>query len=158
MICLSANKQGAELLLDYLGGTLDTTLRAELERHAEQCAECRDLLAVSKRMEEWPAPPVSSDFDARLYARIAREEAARPWWRKLIWRPAFPVAVAAGAVLVLALFVNGPGAGTETNETPTQVRPANGADIEQVEQALEDLELLMPLNASSPNQSSQGKM
>jgi anti-sigma factor RsiW len=158
MTCLSANKQGADLLLGYLGGTLDPAQRAEVERHAGQCAECRGLLAVSTRLEEWAAPPVSSDFDARLYARIAREEAVRPgWingWKRFLWRPAVPVAAAACAVVALALLVTGPG----TQETPTQVRPAISTEIEQVDQALEDLELLMPLDAASVGQPSRGKI
>jgi len=153
MICLSANKQGADILLDYLGGTLDPARKAELESHVEACAECRELLAVSTRMEEWSAPPVSSDFDARLYARIAREETARPWW-KLLWRPAVPLA-AACAVLALALVIDNPG--LEEN-LPTQPGPAMNADIEQVEQAFEDLELLMPLNAAAPVQPTPDKM
>jgi anti-sigma factor RsiW len=158
MICLSANKQGADILLDYLGGSLDPARKVELERHVEECAECRKLLEVSARLDEWPAPEISSDFDARLYARIAQENAAQPWWRKFLWRPAVPLA-AAGVVLVLALFVNGP----DVQDAPKQVRPENTADILQAEQALEDLELLMPLDASSAghasqDQASQGKM
>jgi anti-sigma factor RsiW len=158
MICLSANKQGADILLGYLGGTLDPAQRAEVERHAEQCAECRGLLAVSTQLDEWAAPPISSNFDARLYARIA-EEANQPWWRRLLWRPSVPVAAAAFAVVVLALFIAGPG----TQETAIQVHPGNGSEIEQVDQALEDLELLMPLDASfaapsSIDQSSSGKI
>ncbi|MGH9593653.1 MAG: zf-HC2 domain-containing protein [Bryobacteraceae bacterium] len=152
MICLSANKQGADLLLGYLGGTLDAAQRADVERHAEQCGECRGLLAVSTRLEEWAAPAVSPDFDERLYARIA-QEAEKPWWRRLPWRPAIPVAAAAFVVVVLALFVAGPG----TQETAPQAPPGNGIEIEQVDQALEDLELLMPLDAASTGPSSPGQ-
>jgi anti-sigma factor RsiW len=152
MICLSASKQGADTLLGYLGGTLDPAQRAEVERHAEQCAECRGLLAVSTQLEEWTAPAVSADFDARLYARIA-QEAQKPWWRRMLWRPALPVAAAAFAVLALALFVTGPG----TQETPTEVRPGNATEIQQVDQALEDLELLMPLDSSSAAPASAGQ-
>src|SRR5262249_22054427 len=71
VICLSKNKQGPDLLIGHLEGTLDAAQSAELQRHAQECAECRGLLGVWNQMGEFPAPEVSRDFDARLYAKIA---------------------------------------------------------------------------------------
>ena len=137
MICLSKNEQGAELLTGYLAQTLDAADSADLEAHFQHCDECRGLLMVWERLDDFTAPEVSPGFDARLTARIAAEAARQPWWRRLLWRPAVPL-VAAGALVALALYVKLP----STPDAPQQV---NGAEIEQVAQAVDDLDLLTPI-------------
>ena len=139
MICLSKSEQGAESLAGYLAKTLDAAKMAELDRHVQECADCRGLVAVWERLDEFAAPEVSSGFDARLYARIAADEARRSsWWRRLLWRPIAPLA-AAVALVALVLFVRVPG-------TPDVTKQASNADIEQVAQALDDLDLLIPID------------
>jgi anti-sigma-K factor RskA len=137
MNCLSKNEQGAELLAGYLAKTLDAAGRAELEAHFQECSECRGLVTVWERLDEFSAPEVSPGFDARLRARIAAETARRAWWRRLLWRPAVPL-VAAGALVAVALFVQLP-------RTPDAPVPPNKAEIEQVAQAVDDLDLLTPI-------------
>jgi hypothetical protein len=137
MICLSANKQGADVLIEYLGRTLDPVRTAELERHFEECADCRGLVRVWTALDEWPAPEVSADFDQRLYARIAAEERL-PWWKKISWKPAIPLA--ACATLIAGFFLMRPPETTE--QLKAKIEPVN---IEQVEQALEDIDLLTPV-------------
>ncbi|HEY2844237.1 MAG TPA: zf-HC2 domain-containing protein [Bryobacteraceae bacterium] len=134
MICLTKNEQGAELLTAYLAKTLDADGMAEVHSHIRECADCRGLAAVWARLDEFAAPEVAPGFDARLYARIAAKAAQRPWWRRLLWRPAIPL-VAAGALVALALFVQGP-------RTPDVSKQPSQADIEQVAQAVDDLDLL----------------
>jgi anti-sigma factor RsiW len=149
MTCLKNNKEGADILIEYLAGTLDPARQAALERHAAECPECRGLLGVWTTLDEFKAPEVSPDFDARLYARIAAEKSA-PWWRRLLW-PAGPIAwwkpaipVAACAALAVALIVRGPAGGPADGNKQAKVEPVS---MEQVEQALEDLELLAPVPA-----------
>jgi len=142
MICLRENEQGADLLIGYLEGTLPEAERAELDRHAAACAECRGMLEVQQDLDEFPAPEVSPDFDARLYARIAGGE-QKAWWRRLLWRPIVPLAAAAAWAVVLIVQTQAPA-------VPAVEKAANDAQIpqiEMVEQALEDMELLMPLEA-----------
>lgn len=153
MECLHNNKQGADLLIQHLSGTLDPARTAELERHTKECPDCRGLLAVWDRLDDLPAPAVSENFDQRLYARIANETQL-PWWRKMwlptaslwrpLWKPVLPVA-AACAVLVLALSVRNP----DATDTVKQVRieQNGGGEAEQVVQALDDLELLSPVGS-----------
>ena len=86
MICLTKNDQGAELLTGYLAKTLDTAGMAEVDRHIQECADCRGLVSVWEKLDEFAAPEVTADFDARLYARMAAEDARQPWWRRLLWR------------------------------------------------------------------------
>ena len=70
MICLTKNEQGAELLTGYLAKTLDAAGMAEVDRHIQDCAECRGLVSVWEKLDEFAAPEVTAGFDARLYARI----------------------------------------------------------------------------------------
>lgn len=143
MICLSKHEQGADLLASYLAKTLDAPRMAELDRHIQECADCRGLASVWERLDEFAVPAVSPDFDARLYARIAREEARLLGWRRWLWRPVAPLAVAAAAVAVAVLLLHSPG----TPDAAKQASPtSNNAEIEQVAQAVDDLNLLIPID------------
>ena len=149
MICLSKHEQGADLLASYLAKTLDAPRVAELDRHLRECADCRGLASVWERLDEFAVPAVSPDFDARLYARIAREEARislSSWsstWRRWLWPPVAPLAAAA-AVAALVLFLHVPGRPDAAKQaSPT---PSNKAEIEQVAQAVDDLNLLIPID------------
>jgi len=161
MDCLHNNQQGADLLVQHLSGTLDPARAAELERHEQECPDCRALLAVWNRLDDLPAPAVSEDFDTRLYARIA-EETRLPWWRRMwlptasrwrpMWRPALPAAAAACAVVVLALFIHDPDAVdpvTDDAAKQARIEPNGTGDVEQMVQALDDLELLSPVSPGS---------
>lgn len=142
MICLSKNEQGADLLAGYLAKTLDGARMAELDRHIRECADCRGLATVWERLDEFAAPEVTPGFDARLYARMAAGETRRAaWWRRWLWRPVAPLAVAA-ALMALALFVHVPG-------TPDAPKQTNKTEIEQVAQALDDMDLLIPITGSA---------
>ena len=136
MICLTKNDQGAELLTGYLAKTLDTAGMAEVYRHIQECADCRGLVSVWEKLDEFAAPEVTADFDARLYARMAADDARQPWWRRLLWRPAVPL-VAAGALVGLGLLM--------VPRTPNVATQPNQMDIEQVAQAVDDLDLLTPI-------------
>ncbi len=110
-------------------------------KHEEgvECPTCRDLASVWERLDEFEAPEVTPGFDARLYARIAADEARRAtWWRRWIWRPA-PLVAAAAAVAAVVLFLHVP----RQPDAPTQ---ASKVEIEQVAQAVDDLDLLVPLD------------
>jgi len=150
MKCLCKDNNGIDRLMEYLGGPGTAGRRAELELHAQECAECRGLLRAWSALDEFRAPEVSANFDQKLYARIARENEA-PWpvrmWRTL--RPAGPVAwwkmaipAAACAVLVAVLAVRVP-YGAADGDKSAKVEPVN---IEQVEQALDDMDLLSPVS------------
>ncbi|MCU1334975.1 MAG: putative transrane anti-sigma factor [Bryobacterales bacterium] len=140
MICLGKNQQGADLLTGYLAKTLDAARTAELNQHVQECADCRSLIAVWERLDEFAAPEITPGFDARLYARIAADEMRPSWWRRLLWRPVAPLAAAAAVVAVLALFLRVPG-------TPDASKQASNVEIEQVAQAVDDLDLLIPIGS-----------
>jgi anti-sigma factor RsiW len=143
MMCPTRDKQSAEILLEYCAGTLDPDRASEFEKHAAECAECGRQVASQRALwqtlDQWTPAEISPDFDARLYARIAREEAVRPWkrWFAWGWKPAL-ITVAAGAAIVIGLFVRQPQPPSRTDTV----------DIDQVEHALEDLDMLTPLPAA----------
>ena len=150
MIALKNNKQGAEILTDYCAGTLDPVRTSELETHLQECAECRNLAeaqrAVWGMLEVWKPIEVSPDFDAKLYARIARERTESGWRRWLFWKPVAALA-GVGAVLALALLVRMPDSTSHVQSDPSrQVQiSSEKIDVDQVEQALEDMDLLAPV-------------
>lgn len=109
------------------------------KKHEEgvECLDCQALARVWEKLDDFPVPDVSPDFDARLYARIAKEEARRPWWYRLLWPPIAPVAIAAVAAVVL--YVHSPA-------IPDASKQSSKAEIEQVAQAVDDLDLLTPID------------
>ena len=143
MDCPQQNSDGVELIIAYAARTLDTANEAAFERHLEVCASCREMATAQRTvwsaLEELTPLPVSSNFDAKLYQRIA-EEQQHTWWQRLFranwsWRPAMPVA-AACAVLIVALLVKNSG----PTVVPQPVQPS--LQIEQVERALDDMDML----------------
>ena len=123
MFCMTQSKEGAEILLDYCARALDPPQRRSSNVILKHCADCRRLVEAQKEvweaLDQWRTPAVSPNFDARLYARIAGEE-AEPAWKQLA-APDFaaggcrcrsgsrwcPLA-AACAVLAVALTVHAP--------------------------------------------------
>jgi anti-sigma-K factor RskA len=147
MNCPMETREKTQALLDYCAGRLDSRAAALLEQHIESCSDCRALRdgqqTVWKALEAWEAPPVTANFDRRLYERI-ETRANVSWWNTLwqpvrpgVLRPAFAVA-AVCVVMVAGFLLEGPNGSAPS--TP-QV-PAETVEAEQVERTLEDLEML----------------
>jgi len=115
--------------------------------HLRECAECAAFASaqrsVAAALELWEAPPVSADFDRRLYQRIEQDV---PWWDFLVrpFRPLagprwLPVAAAAGLMVAVGVWVERPG------ETPTIV-PASAQiqalPADQAADALQDMQVM----------------
>ena len=156
MECPIENRDGAELMIAYGAGTLAPETEFALEQHLELCAKCRETARAQKEvwssLDSWPPAPVSPNFDERLYERIAAEEQSK-WWRRLFhanwsWRPAMPVA-AACAALIAAFLLKGP---ANEQGVPAQTLPR--PQIEQVERALDDMEMLKQLGVTTAPESS----
>jgi len=68
----------AELIVGYGARTWDPDTTAAFERHIESCAECCQAAALQKAvwkaLDEWHDTPISSNFDQRVFQRIARED------------------------------------------------------------------------------------
>jgi anti-sigma factor RsiW len=135
-----------ERLVDYAAGALDPESARALVRHFAGCAPCRSMAAgqtaVWKALDEWEAPPVSPDFNRRLYRRID-EEVRLSWWERLTrpFRPmplrqALPLTATAGLLLVAGLLVQHP-----VRFAPA-AQPGETVRADQVERTLDDLDLL----------------
>jgi anti-sigma factor RsiW len=163
MNCPTKRNEDAETLLDYCARKLSPTQTAEFEIHLKQCADCSRLVDAQKEvwgaLEAWTPAPVSMNFDARLYARIAQEQAAPAWqtWLRRIFQPPIPYPMWKSAVpLVAACALLAAGLSMRMPDAPNPSHPqlhADKVDIEQVEQALEDFDILTP-----PAQTSTGSM
>jgi anti-sigma-K factor RskA len=178
MDCIKNKKNGMEILTDYCAGILDPAVAFEIDTHIQQCAECRETVeaqrVVWEMLDAWTPLEVSRNFDARLYARIAAEQ-TEPAWRQWLhrvfhpatpyplWKPAVSLA-AAGAMVALALAVlpgviedKTPFAHTtqpaytqlaHKGTTVQNVASSDEIDLEQVQQALDDMEMLTPVGQS----------
>jgi hypothetical protein len=148
MNCQKSSNQ-PELVFDYVAGSGDQ----EFERHLNECGDCAKVVAAQREvwesLDRLNTPQVSQDFDARLYARIAQEEAVPAWkqWLNRILHPAVPMApwkpavsmAALCAVLAVGLMMRPPKPAADT----AQVH-GDRVDIEQVANALDELDLLSP--------------
>jgi anti-sigma factor RsiW len=151
---MTCPRKDVELFTRRASGRLDQAEAEAVETHLRGCTECRATAeaqrAVWNALDEWPAAPVSDDFDRRLMARI-EAEAATPWWRSfsevlrhVSWKSAIPVAAACAAIFAIFLLQS------PATHTPRQ-KPV---DIEQVESALDDVDMLNQLGAAVPVQPS----
>ena len=146
MKCPSETRESAEILLAYSSGELDHERTAWLKAHLEGCAACREFVngqkAVWESLDLWEAPPVSMDFDRRLYHRIEEQVS---WWdmmvrpfRSLLVRQGLPLAAAATLLIAAGLLLDRP--------SVTPVAPPESAQVElqpdQMESALDQVETL----------------
>ena len=142
----------------HAAGRLSASEAAAFEAHLGECPACRNAAeqhrAVWNALDEWPAVQVSDDFDRRLQARIVAEE-AEPWWKRvwpgmsISWKPAISVAAACAAILIIFLLQGpflerGPMPWTGTQTVQQKV------DIDQVESALDDVDMLNQLGGAVP--------
>ena len=144
MTCPKQKKQDEQILLEYCSGTLDERRSGEVRNHAAECAECAAWIAEQRAawsaLDEFAAPSVSPGFNARLYRRIEQQQRGG-WWKQFwhaAWKPTLATA-AAGAALAIGLMVPVPRSG----DAPTKAS-VESVDMDQVEHALDDLDLLTP--------------
>jgi len=161
MLCLKDTKEGAELLLDFCAGSLEAARSAELERHIESCATCREIVvaqrAVWDALGQWKAPAVSPDFNSRMYARVSGEASGWRKWLPGVFQPAVPYSIWKSAALAAAcavLVVGFVAPSLHFREPAPQVEVDRGdkgdkVDIEQVANTLEELDMLTLAPASA---------
>ncbi|MFN3325008.1 MAG: anti-sigma factor family protein [Bryobacteraceae bacterium] len=146
--CRPHSPEQQEALVAYSAGRMGAARARELERHiadCEHCARfCREQQAVWGALDGWQAAAISRDFDHRLMARIEAHTRRPQWlrWTEALagWRVAAP-ALALGLVVAVGIFVTGDGA-PDPGLTARSVEIAEPVDFDQVESALDDLEML----------------
>ncbi len=161
MNCPIRTEETAELLLAYTARRLDPAKTAILESHMDVCAECAEFRIkqelVWQALDSWEAPQVTPDFNRRLYQRIECEAAA-PWYSRLfltpwaMWKPAIPLAFA--GMLIMAGFVLDHPFSVNPPSAPPAIR-VSVTEAEQVENALDDLQLLRQLDSGATSSQSE---
>ncbi|HLK68807.1 MAG TPA: hypothetical protein VKU19_35495 [Bryobacteraceae bacterium] len=152
MKCPIETQEQAEWLLAYNSGRLNAERTAMLEAHMRACRACQEFAGSQKMVWEtldtWEAPPVSLDFDRRLYQRIEQEVSwldrlVRPF-RPLLFRQGLPIAAMAGLVLVAGLLFQRP-----VVVPPSAVPESAKVEVlapDQVEHALDEMEAMREFN------------
>jgi anti-sigma factor RsiW len=135
--CPLQSEEHAQLLLSYCARRLDPARTAVLQRHIDLCPACRAFLEsqqlVSDALDTWNNSPISHDFDTNLLQRIRDDRGPARWLGAISWKPALPAA----AILALWIIAYP----TQPNTAP----PPDAVQAEQVERALEDLDMLQQL-------------
>jgi anti-sigma factor RsiW len=164
MHCLMKSQEEAALLLDYCAGRLNDSSAREVQRHMAECVACSEFVAGQQAlwnvMNNWPAPPVSTDFDLGLERRI--READSSSWIERAWhglRPAFARPALALAALCMVMV-----AGLLLQNPRTGVAPADDSHVrvekiepEQVERALDDMQMLRELSSAPSPEGTSSK-
>lgn len=112
---MTACEREREAIGALVDGQLEGAERAELEAHLAGCTGCRQELDELQRLAAafaaLPAVEPPADFEARFWARIAREaDAPRGFAARLraLFSPAGFVAAGVVAAAALLLFMNAP--------------------------------------------------
>jgi anti-sigma factor RsiW len=102
---MSCSERHADLIA-YIDDELEPAVRAELESHLAGCEECQAALAAERRLTASFAAlaPVElpGDFEARFWARIARESEKPKGWRERLFTRRFSLVVGGAAAAALA--------------------------------------------------------
>jgi hypothetical protein len=148
MKCPSETPKSVELLLALSAGKLEGPQTVALAEHAAACPACRAFTAaqdaVWQSLDGWEAPPVSADFDRRLYRRIEQETS---WWdlflrplRSLMVHRALPIAAAAGLLIAVGLWIERPTAlPVAAVSEAAQMEPI---PPDQAQHAIEEMDLM----------------
>jgi anti-sigma factor RsiW len=159
-----------ERLLDYVSGSLDTQESALFEKHLEACAACSEFVAGQKSVWEtldlFEPAPVSAAFERRLYERIAQTS----WWDRLVasisvpfrapgfLRQGLPLMAAAALLMAAAIVWERPSPAPGPVEFSAEVQPDQTLQPDQVQRALDDMEMLREFNHLAVADPAQSKM
>jgi anti-sigma factor RsiW len=165
MNCPMENHEGEELLLNYVSGALDAQQAASFDQHMLTCAACREFAhgqkAVWKALDLFEPAAISADFDQRLYQRIEKVS----WWDRMVaalsspmlTHRGLPIAAAAAALLVAGFVWERPAAAPVTPKAPLS-GGAQALQADQVQHALDDMEMLREFNHLMRSEPAESKM
>ena len=151
MKCPIETGENSELLA-YSEEKLEAARAAILKRHVEECTACREFVAgqraVWSALDAWEPPAISADFDQRLY-RLLNEPEPDGWWqrwlRPVLAHKSMPLAAAACLVVIVGLVMVKP----SERSRMAQGQPGQTLQADQVEHALDDIEMLGDFTRSS---------
>jgi len=165
MNCPMENRENEELLLNYVSGALDAQAAASFDQHMLTCAACRQFAhgqkAVWKALDLFEPAAISADFDRRLYQRIENVS----WWDRIaaafrspmLTHRGLPIAAAAAALLVAGVVWERPSAPPAKPKAPLSGE-VQTLQADQVQHALDDMEMLREFNHLMRSEPAESKM
>ncbi|BBE18251.1 hypothetical protein AQPE_2413 [Aquipluma nitroreducens] len=130
-------------LIFYIDNELSVEKRTAVEKHLEECADCRSFLAFLQDgmqvIEKEKNPEVSPFFYTRLNARLEEKEESRVQnqWVRLVQPAFFSVLLVAGIYGGLKLGSNASSLKSEQHAT-SSIQMLNDFDAEPLESFLLD--------------------
>lgn len=165
MKCPMETGGNAQSLLDLAAGKLNAGKRAELELHLKACPDCREFAggqqAVWQALDAWEPAEVSLDFDRRLYQRI---ELQSTWWNRFVqsfhplFRHAVPIGAIAAVILMAGLLTNRPAGIPAPSASAPETAQVQPLQPDQVEHALDDVEMLREFSRFAKPDNADPKM
>jgi hypothetical protein len=129
------------------------------------CAACREFAhgqkAVWNALDLFEPASISADFDRRLYQRIEKVS----WWNRIVdamrspmlaYR-GLPIAAAAAALVVAGVVWQRPAAVPVKSQSPLSAE-TQALQPDQVQHALDDVEMLRQFNQLMRTEPSESKM
>jgi hypothetical protein len=159
------NREGEELLVNYVSGALDTQAAAAFDQHMLTCAACRQFAhgqkAVWKALDLFEPAAISADFDRRLYQRIEKVS----WWDRIgaalrspmLTHWGLPITAAAAALLVAGVVWERPSVAPAKPKAPLSAE-VQTLQADQVQHALDDVEMLREFNHLMRSEPAESKM
>jgi len=165
MKCPMENREGEELLLNYVSRALEAQEAAAFDQHMLTCAACREFAhgqkAVWEALDLFEPAPISADFDRRLYQRIDKLS----WWDRfvdalrspMVAHRGLPIAAAAAVLVVAGVIWERPPAPHAAPQSPLSAE-VQTLQPDQVQHALDDMEMLREFNHLMRTEPSESKM
>jgi anti-sigma factor RsiW len=159
------NRESEELLLNYVSGALNGQEAASFDRHMLTCAACREFAdgqkAVWNALDLFEPASISADFDRRLYQRIEKVS----WWDRIVdamrspmlAHRGLPIAAAAAVLVVAGVIWERPSATPAKSQSPLSAEMQT-LQPDQVQHALDDMEMLREFNHLMRTEPSESKM
>src|SRR5580704_1271042 len=166
MNCPMENREAEELLLNYVSGALDAQAAASFDQHILSCAACREFAhgqkAVWQALDLFEPASISTDFDRRLYQRLEKVS----WWDRMVaalhspmlTHRGLPIAATAAALLVAAVVWERPAAVPPAKPQAPLSAEVQTLQPDQVQRALDDMEMLREFNHLMRSDPAESKM
>jgi anti-sigma factor RsiW len=166
---MKTNCPNDDILLDYVAGRLNRTQASLFEAHADHCARCAALrvsqTAVWQSLDEWKPAPVSEGFNRELWRRIDADARESSWTRELaaalqfnFWKRLAPLALAVALIATGFVFDHaGKQPGTVQTNSPASI-VVTASEADQLDRALDDLQLLHEVDTTAVAQPASSVM
>lgn len=157
------HEQALEIILNPRGSPPPgSPERREFEEYLRASPECRQLFeaqqAVWRAMDDWSAPEPSPAFDARLFAQIEAERGRRSWFERSMGGFRLPLAAAlAGLLLAAGTVLRQQTPASPEAPMTVAVEPPESQYVQQINRALDDLEMLADFAAPAPSIQAPGE-